>query len=70
MLPWLSPRWLVLQRKTILFGILVYLKAQVSKAVNVIYFAHFYENFSRFTKKFLPLLSLKVVSKYFYTSTR
>ena len=26
--PWLSPRWLVLQRKTIQFGILIYLKAK------------------------------------------
>ena len=62
-LPWLSPLWLVLLKK-LQFGIFVFVAVQekideaISKVVNVIEILYFYENFFRFTKKFLPILTL------------
>ena len=51
-------------KKTMQFGIFVFVAVQekideaISKVVNVIEILYFYENFFRFRKKFLPILTL------------
>ena len=51
-------------KKNIQFGILVFLEAQeknweaIWDAANVMNIVYFHDNFFRFTKKFLPLLTL------------
>ena len=62
----------VCTEKKIKFGILVFLEAQEmnfrgTRKVNIMTIVYFYVNFFRFTKKFLPLLTLKAFFEIFLT---
>ena len=58
------------KKKTIQFGILVFLETQKMNLRGNLQDAHLYENFFCFKKKFLPPLDPVVFSKHFYPRPR